>query len=273
MNARGLSYSLLLSFLVAPYLCGCLITGARAKPITRDAGGRLTVPPTVPIVGTTTRQEVEQRYRNFRVDPGVPTLYWARVNSSDSRIFFDGIPNDRIWNSYNMVVTFNPNQVVRSVDTFSDQTLMNEVASMIKQGQLPSLDFAAPVNMDAERYPLTADERSLGSEQLSVKVVLAPSNLTISATIPGRWIPRRSARSATVVIPREQVQSMNMGSDQEEWHPSDRTIQVFVRSKPKTELGSVIAFKTTFTDALTLARWMAQTSPTHPAETTRPSVQ
>ena len=234
--------------------------GARAKPIARDTGGRLTASPTAPIVGTTTRQQVEQLYHNFRVDSGVSTLYWARLNRSDSRIVFDGIPSGRVWNFYNVVATFDSRQVVQSVNTFPDQSLMKEVASMIKQGQLPSLDFAVPVKLDADRYPLNADEHSLGSDELPVKVELSPSDLTLSATIPGKWISWRSAHPATVVIPRQQVQSMDMGSGQAEWHLSDRTIQVIVRFKPETQLGSIIAFSTTLADALTLARWMAQTS-------------
>ena len=202
-------------------------------------------------------QEVEQLYHGYRVDCGVPALYWARVYKSDSRFPLLTNGDNRIWEWFNVVTTFDSNRVTQSVNAFSDEKLIDEVASMFSQGQLPALDFAVPAKLVAERDPIF--ETSLRAEELQVKVVLAETNLTISGTVPGARIPRKQAHPATVVVPRMYIRRIRIDSLQTGWRPSDRTLLVFMRFERKTELGSYLYLKMQFTDVLTLSRWVAQT--------------
>ena len=261
MNARGLFCWLFLSLFVAPGLCGCHPVIDPAKAIATNADGKLIAPPASPLVGTTTRQQVEQLYHGYRVDCGVPALYWARVYRSDSKFPLVRNGDGRLWGWFNVVTAFDSNGVTQSVNAFSDAKLIDEVASMFSQGQLPALDFAVPAKLEAERDPIFAS--SLRADELQVKVVIAGTNLTISETIPGKRIPQKQAHLATVVVPRTHIRRILIDSQQLDWRPSDRTLLVFMRFERKTELGSYLDFKMQFSDALTLARWVAQTSSGH----------
>ncbi len=213
-------------------------------------------PPPAPVVGTTTRQQVEALYRDFRVDSGVPELYWARMSRSDSKEFCPGC-SQRKWQTVNMVATFDSNQVVQWVRIFSDVTLPAAVASMVQQGQMPSLKFSSPVTINAVRYPWTSDERYLRDDQMPVTVVLEPLTLTVSATRPGRWVPPRSARLVTVVAPRANAGTISVEYLGFERPHSGKVYRIDLWFKSKNDLAPSIHFETTFAEALILARWMA----------------
>lgn len=262
MNARGLSCWLCISFLVSPFLCGCLppLT-VKAGPVAEAIDGTRGVPPGLPVVGTTTRLEMEQRYHAYQIDLGTQFLFWVHGYTSD-RAYWD--TNGRIWKSFNVVVTFDSSQVVKTLHTFPDESMTSEIASMLEHGLIPSLDLSAPIKISAERYPWTSDERYLRDDQIPVTVVLSPSSLTISATRAGRWVPPRSARFVTVVAPKEKTGPISMEYIGSGWPASDNTYRVGLWFRSKNELGDSIHFKTTFSNALTLARWMAQTPPAPP---------
>ncbi len=235
----------------------------KAKPVVMAPDLKEIQPPPAPVVGTTTSQQVEKLYGDFRVDPGVPALYWARMSRSDSKEFCPGC-SLREWQTVNMVATFDSNQVVQWVRIFSDVTLPAAVASMVQQGQMPPLDFSSPVTINAVRYPWTSDERYLRDDQIPVTVVLAQSNITVSATVTGNWITMKRAHPETAVVPRGKLGDLSIEYVGPEWPISDRTYRVGLSFIPKNRLGYSIHLETTFTNALAIARWMAQNSPAPP---------
>jgi len=91
----------------------------KAKPVVMAPDLKEIEPPTAPVVGTTTSQQVEKLYGDFRIDPGVPALYWARMSRSDSKQCCPGC-SEREWQTVNIVATFDSNQVVQSARIFSD---------------------------------------------------------------------------------------------------------------------------------------------------------
>lgn len=268
MNFRGLSSWLLM---LVPFLCGCIppIT-VRTAPVAESLDGTRSAPPVLPEAGRTTRLEVDENYHDFRVDVGTPSLYWAHLYRSDRRVWM-GLPDQRAWASLNIVTAFDSNQVVKLVRVFSDAQLPEQVALMSEQGLLPALDATAPIKLEAERYPMTAHERSLSAAQMPVTILVAQRTLTLSATVSGSWIPPRSARPATVTVPRQQVMDLWMLNPGPQSSLTDRAIDAHLRFKPKTQLGSYIAFKVTFADALTLARWMASPALDNPGILKRPA--
>ncbi len=266
MNVRGLSYWLCLSFLVSPALCGCFSMSVKAKPVVMAPDLKEIEPPPAPVVGTTTRQQVEKLYGDFRIDPGIPALYWARMSRSDSKQFCPGC-SEREWQTVNMVATFDSNQVVHSARIFSDVTLPAAVASMVQQGQMPPLDFSSPVTINALRYPWASDERYLHDNQLPVTVVLAQSNITVSATKTEYWITMKRAHPETVVVPRGHLGDLSVEYLGPDWPISDRTYLVGLSFIPANKLGYGIHLKTTFANALAIARWIAQTPMAPPTPT------
>jgi hypothetical protein len=206
---------------------------------------------------------MERNFQPFRVEIGAPSLFWAHMYESDHKIWM-GFPDERAWESLNLVATFDSNQVVNLLRIFPDRRLPEEVAKMSQEGLLPAVDFSVPAKLQAERYPMTADERSLGPDQMPVTIVAGQAKLTISATVPGKWIPPRSARGVTVAIPRYQIIDLWIDNGGLDYRLTERTVDAHFRFKPTNEFGSSLAIRLTFADALTLARWMTQAAPGDP---------
>ncbi len=254
MQLRAHAFLLVPSLLSACCLSGCLIEAipVKIKPIAVDSSGISVAPPVLPVVGSSTQQEVEESLKAVKVDVGVSSLCWARVYSSSyGSISF---PHDsRWWKSVNIVTTFDSQHLVDRVITFPDEKLPVEVKAMVRDGRLPPLDLNVPISVQSERAE--GSPPWVISLTRSIVVIAIPPKVNKKKIVPG----------VTVRIPSEEVR-LSVRSPYLIADSPESSVDVELRFKHKFKaVGSGVRAKVSFTEALRISRWIAQID----AETTR----
>lgn len=214
--------------------------------------------PKQPIVpGTTTRQDVEQWYREFAVDSGVPSLFWGRFRKSTWAVVwafidpFDG-PYDmttggagRRWGVHNLLVTFDSSGVVKSSAVVPEKELQTRLARAAIEAAAPPLDLSQPLLVE-EIVPDSSDKIR------GIEVELNDSGLTVSKYPPwtSRDQPAPLARAAA--IPVEQIEAVQVGDP---GAVDAGLLRVELRFTSKTEVGDRVRFWAHPRWAAVVTRW------------------
>lgn len=205
--------------------------------ITDQAHNQQSLPDDPPIPGKTTRQQVEQEYKAFAIDSGVPNLFWGRFRKSS---WAAPPATGRVWSIENLLVTFDSNGIVKSFDTVSDTKLLERVASLCKAQAIPPLDLSTPIHIGG-----------VAEFDYRVDLRLLSTGLEVTRPRPSRNPPKRPKPSETITIPSVKVTGIQVDSVDE-----SAPIPVFLKFSEKTIFGNHIYFKAEPQMVLTLARWL-----------------
>lgn len=197
------------------------------------------LPDDPPIPGKTTRQQVEQEYKVFAVESGVPNLFWGRFRKSS---FAAPPATGRVWSVQNLLVSFDSNGIVKSFDIVPDTKLLDHLASLYKAQAIPSLDLSTPVPIGGE-----------AEFHYHVDVQLSSAGLEVTRPRPSRNPPKRPKPNETIAIPSVQFAGIEIGFSEE-----PLPIEVILRLSEKTIFGKHIFFKAEPHMVITLVRWREQ---------------
>ena len=258
MRSRTLGFLFVTTLLAVCSLSGCLIEAipVKIKPIAVDSTGNSVAPPLLPVIGSTTQEEVEENLKDIKVDLGVPSLYWARVYKSSYGSI--SLPHDsRWWESVNIVITFDSRHLADRVVTFSDTKLPSEVKSMLADGRLPPLDLNIPIAFQSEE------------PEGSPPWLISLTRSSALFTIPEKIKKKNVVPGVTVRIPSEEVQVAVSSPDLLAASPDSSGVAVELRFKHKNKaVGSVVRARVPFIEALKISRWIAQIDAgSHPSGT------
>ena len=232
------SLALLLALWFAFSLVSCIPLPVRMKTVVTDqAHKQQSLPDDPPIPGKTTRQQVEQEYKAFAVDSGVPNLFWGRFRKSSW-----AVPPDRVWSIENLLVSFDSNGIVKSFDTVSDTKLLEQIARLCKAQAIPPLDLSTPVHIGG-----------VAELNYRVDVQLFYTGLEVTMPRPSRNPPKKPKPDETITIPSVQLTGIEIGFTGE-----SQPILVILKLSENTIFGKRIGFEAEPHMVLTLARWLGQ---------------
>ncbi len=236
---------------------GCVVPVKMKNRVEGPAGAKVGLPKEALVPGTTTRQEVEERYRDFAVDTGIPNLFWGRFRESGWAVIWGvagaggggAAGGRRKWNVRNLLVTFNEDDTVRSSEAVLDEEIQDHLVKAVAVLAAPSLDLSQPVKVSG----LPPEPREVGAG--TIELALTPAGVVV--TKYPYWTSKKMAPPPPKVatVPLERLESLTFG--QGHAHEAAR-MGVVLRFRGRTEVGRRLTFWVKPEVAPILARWLAQ---------------
>jgi len=266
MKIRGKNLAAMVScvtVLAATVMVGCIVVPIKMKTrVEGPAGTKQTLPKEALAPGTTTRQQVEEMYKGFAVETDIPNFLWGRFRKSSWAVIFAAgggyggavAGGGRTWEVHNLLITFDSNGIVKSVESVPDKQLQKHLMTAAKELGAPPLDLSDPINTGGT----LPQERALDLE-------LTERALTARLHVP--WYNKKKPEPPpkVVVVPVEQIESVVVGK----WYDDKSTeLGVTLHFDQKTKLGKSITFSAGPNEGLTLLRWLEQVRPSKPAPET-----
>ena len=251
----------LLGFPLSLALTGCLIAPIKMRTLTKDpAGNRALVPSDVPIPGKTTREQIEEKFQTFEMESGEPALFWGHFEKSSWALawvvgsYTGGYAGgERLWSEYEILATFDENDIVRSFDVFPQKTMVQRVANLQKLGLLPPLDLSTQIELDGAKVIPSF-----------MHVTLELSSDELKATVrhpepkPSKK-PKKAKPPVIASIPVAQIVGISIESQNRD--PA-RPFSLGLKFSQKTPVGKSLNVFLTARDSLTVIRWYEQQSAT-----------
>lgn len=225
--------------------------------IKTPAGEKAALAPEVPVPGNAMRQEVEEKYRAFEVELGLPSLFWGRYLESKWYVAAAPGPAGRIWHTRNILASFDENSHMRSFEIIEDKELLKRLSSLQGELKLPPPDFSKPVGLVCSWWALP--DRQMGVELTDAGVTLDFSSK--------EWAQSKRRWPETVFVPAEQVSgldALDVGSVVGGEFSTPKSKLAFKFSK-KTAVGKYFEFYAEPRDVLALASWYEQVKRPHVA--------
>jgi hypothetical protein len=235
---------------------GCVVLPVRMKTRIEGPAGTKQELPTGPIVpGRTTRSEVEERYRAFAVETGIPDLFWGRFRKSSWAVvwavggYYTGAAGGgRTWGVYNVFITFDERGTVGNSVVVPDDQFQSHVTRMAAELHVPPLDFSQSLLVEG----LKPDPRTRNG---AVDVELRRDGVVV--TKYPVWTSKRKAPPPpkVAVVPLERIERLTVGGS-----GSSEAVRMEVefRFAGKTEVGKRVKFWVDPRVAPTIVRWQAQ---------------
>ncbi len=256
---RRLRVLLLLSVVLpgAMAISGCVVPIKMKNRVEGPAGAKVGLSKEALIPGTTTRQDVEQRYKDFAVDTGIPNLFWGRFRESSWAVIW-GVAGSggggaagggRKWNVRNLLVAFNDDGTVRSAEVVPDEEIQDRLVKAVAALAAPSQDLSQPVKVRG----LPPEPREVGAG--TIELELTPAGVVV--TKYPYWTSKKMAPPPPKVatVPLERLESLTFGRGHA--HEAAR-LGVALRFRGKTAVGRRLTFWVQPEVAPILARWLAQ---------------
>jgi hypothetical protein len=168
-------------------LTGCLITPPirTTTAIKTKAGDKQTIPKLAPVVGVSTREQVNEQYHAFAVNSGMPNVFLGQFNKSSwamtAGVLYAGGFDGRMWNENSILATFDERGVVKTFEILPNKKVFARFVQMQQVGMFPRLDLSQPV-------PLTGSMIGIESDNL-VTMELSTAGLTIGRNSAGPEVP------------------------------------------------------------------------------------
>ena len=173
---------------------GCLVLPIKTGThIQNPTGEKDTLPKFAIVPGQTTRGQVEEQYKAFAVDSGVPNLFWARFRKSTWAMFWGvggyggaAAGGGRMWGAFNLLVRFDQNGTVASSDVVQDKDLLARLRSLCAEKDFPALDLSQPTHVNGVQvYVLNSP----------VEFQLTEGTIMVRRYLPDRkvhkrWVPQ-----------------------------------------------------------------------------------
>jgi hypothetical protein len=237
---------------------GCLVLPIKTGThIQNPTGGKDKLPKFAIVPGQTTREEVEQQYQAFRMDSGVPNLFWARFRKSTWAMVwavggYGGATGGggRMWGTFNLMVRFDENGKVVASDLVQDKELLAHLQTLCTEKNFPTLDLSQPARVGGEQAYLPG---------APVELQLLPDSVVIKKSLPDRKVHKRWVPQPPVIttIPSSDVTGISARYAEEV-----RTVPLNIKFSKKTTVGKSISFNVLPADVLTLVRWQQQVQAT-----------
>jgi hypothetical protein len=248
-------------------MSGCVVVPVKMKTrVEGPAGKQGALPKDDLVPGVTTRREVEERYRTFRVDTGVPDLYWARYRKSGWGVFVAaygaGGDHGRLWTLSNLIVTFDAAGTVKTSSAVKDEGLEPQMTLALFDLSAPLLDISQPIPV--ESLPHDGDGRRHGRYQWPPSLLATGLELTREGVVvttspvhckktcrrdePGAWWPEPT----TVPLSNIREVTFESNDDESSW------LDLVLRFETPTAAGGELKLSVAPSDAPLVLRWWAQ---------------
>jgi hypothetical protein len=232
-------------------LSGCLITPPiPLKTATQTAAGQsLSLPNFKPVLGQTTRAELEQQYRGFAVYSEVPQVFLANYRISKwamvAGIYGMGGPTDgRLWSTRTLVAEFDVQGRLSTFNDLEGSALFPRLQQIVGSGVMPPLDISQPIILPGPIGPANP-AISIGTSQ-SLELVMSATSLIIRVPEHGEMV--YEMRKGPVVLARANILSVAGGSG----------LRLLLAHK--SPLGKQILVHLSAGQELTFLRWYRQTA-------------
>jgi hypothetical protein len=238
---------------------GCVVPVRMKNRVEGPAGRKEGLPKEILVPGTTTRQEVEERYKGFAVDTGIPNLFWGRFRESSWAVVYGvagygggAAGGGRKWNVRNLLVAFNEDGTVRDSAAVADEEFQDRLSALVAELAAPPMDLSQPVKVGG----LPPEPREVGAGTIDLEL----TSVGLVVTRYRYWISKKMAPPPPTVatVPLERLESLTVGQG----HAREAArMGVVLRFRGKTEVGRRLAFWVEPEVAPILARWLAQVKP------------
>lgn len=243
-------------FFVAMATSACVVLPLRLKTRVEGPSGTKQGLPTEPIVsGTTTRLEVEERYRAFAVETGIPDLFWGRFRKSSWAViwavggYYAGAAGGgRTWGVYNMFITFDDRGTVRSSVVVPDDEFQSCVTRMAAELHVPPLDFSQSPLVEG----LKPDPRTRNG---AVDVELRSDGVVVTKYPVWTSKKKPPPPPKVAVVPLERIERLTVGGS---GSSEAVRMKVELRFTVKTNVGKRLTMWVDPRVAPTIVRWLAQ---------------
>jgi hypothetical protein len=233
---------------------GCVVPVKMKNRIEGPAGTKEGLSKEVLVPGTTTRREVEERYKGFAVDTGIPNLFWGRFRQSSWAVVFGvagyagaATGGGRKWNVRNLLITFDDDGTVRSSEVVLDEEFQDRWMTSLAELAAPPLDLSRTVKIDGLPPDLGTYAPTIDPELTSSGVVVTSHPYWISKKAPP--LPKVAGLSLA------RIESLTVGQG----HARESVrMGVVLRFTGKTPVGRRLAFWVEPKAAPVLVRWLAQ---------------
>lgn len=252
MTRRRLVPTLMRSalFIATMAAAGCVIVPMKLPTrLEESVGGRkMTLPMGAIVPGTTTREEIGQRFGAIAVDSGVPGLYWGRFQKSTWGLGFGTllpapyVGGGRVWRVANLLVTFDDHDRVRSFAVAREEELQARLAGAVAAVGAPPLRLSEALEV-----------RDVSGRAARHDVVLTPTAITVTTTRYHSGTVERSVATVSLKL----VERLQVGAGGEDLTGTEMQI----RFSKRTEAGRKVALLVAPGSATAIVRWLAQARP------------
>lgn len=232
----------------------CVIVPLRVPTRIEAPDGTRQALPAAPVVpGTTTRQEVEERYKAFAVAHDVPNLFWGRFLKSSWAVFwavgwlgYGDAGGGRTWGSYNVLVTFDDQGSVKSSEVVPDRQYQEQMARATAELRTPPVDFTRTILIEGPPF----DE---GTRAGATDLELRADGVVVT-----RYPVQRSKKKApppprVAVVPLAGIERVEVGRS-----GTATTMDLVLRFTAKTEVGRRVTIPLDLSTATLVVRWWQQ---------------
>lgn len=235
---------------------GCVVLPVRTKTrIEGPAGTKQELPSRVLVPGATTRAEVEEWYREFAVEPGVPNLFWGRFRKSSWALLFavggygsGAAGGGRTWGVYNLLVTFDSGGLVRSSALVPEKELQARLAEAAAEAAAPPLDLSQPLSIE-NLAPDSSDRVR------AIELTLTDTGLAVLKYPPWRSRTTPAPLPISAVVTIGQIERLEVGDGGTE---EQGRVRVVLRLKEKTDVGKRVILWAEPRWASVIVRWTTQ---------------
>jgi hypothetical protein len=243
--------------LIAFAVTGCVVFPMKATTRVQGAGGcseKERLPKEAPVLGKTTRQEVDEGYRCIAVETGTPGLFWGRFRKSDWMVIIaaggygtGAVGGFRVWGMNNLLMSFSADGTVTKMETIDDARLLERLRALLKEQGGPPLDLTQPASVVGW----------YGKGNSRVTLDLKAGEMVVTEKpLPKSW-KKAAPPAKSANVPVAEISEVMFG-----WGGSkDLAVGTEIRLVGKTGVGERVVFKTEPAMALRLARWLEQVKP------------
>lgn len=245
MNTKGIA----LRAVVMMLLCSHLFAGSRechlrGKSVRTPSGLHERLPTETPVIGKTTRQQVQAQYHAFAVESGLPDLFWGRFRKSRWLNF------ERVWDTYNLLILFDSSGLVKSCDTVPEEKLIDRFGAMYKKQSFPTLDLSQPINVSGLSAYVPVQLHQTTAVPVNLQLSSGGMLVVIQKSSSDKRLPNSSFK-----VPAAQVSFHTCCEPST--HPASEIAIELMFSK-KTIVGKSMYFTAEARVTLTLVRWLQQ---------------
>ncbi len=230
-------------------LCSHLFAGShechlRGESVLTPSGLRERLPTETPVIGKTTRQQVQAHYQALAVESGLPDLFWGRFRKSRWVNF------ERVWDTYNLLIIFDSSGLVKSCDTVSDEKLIDRFGAMYEKQSFPMLDLSQPINVSGSSAYTPVRLHQTAAVPVNLQLSSGEMLVIIQKSSSDKRLP-----SSTFKVPATQV-SFDTCCEPST-HPASE-LAIELKFSKKTIVGKSMYFTAEPRVTLLLVRWLQQ---------------
>ena len=220
--------------------------------------------PTEAIVpGQTTRHEIEERYRAFAVESGLPSLFWGRVRRSTWGAGVVGYPTggSRAWSVENVLVIFNADGTVKSSAVVGEKELLPYMARLTVELGVPPPDLSRTIVIEGLPEKLAGREGLPRTWTHTVDLALTGTGVAVTKypwVVPDAGSSRRKPIPPPTIadVAMERIESIRSGGGGGQ--NDGNQVEIKLSFTVKTAVGNQVTVRVSPATMPTFARWLAQ---------------